>query len=136
MMVLVLTAAPSGLRGDLTKWLLEISPGVFVGKVNRRIREKLWERTVALCTTGRALMVYSTTGEQGLGFQVHGHDWEPVNLDGITVLRRPGTHKLTSQRKPWSNARAQQASRRPAWKRRYDESAENETTDPGSPGLP
>ncbi|GAB3620813.1 hypothetical protein GCM10027417_20740 [Glutamicibacter endophyticus] len=134
-MVLVLTAAPSGLRGDLTKWLLEISPGIFVGKVNRRIREKLWERTTVLCTTGRALMVYSTTGEQGLGFQVHGHDWVPTDLDGVTVLRRPTAHKPSTRRQPWSNARAQQASRRPAWKRRFDEDEQNETTDPDGTEL-
>ena len=32
MVVIVLTACPAGLRGHLTRWLLEISPGVFVGK--------------------------------------------------------------------------------------------------------
>jgi CRISPR-associated protein Cas2 len=33
MTVIVLTACPSGLRGRLTNWLLEISAGVFVGNV-------------------------------------------------------------------------------------------------------
>lgn len=28
MVVIVLTACPVGLRGDLTRWLLEIAPGV------------------------------------------------------------------------------------------------------------
>lgn len=28
MIVLVVSAVPAGLRGDLTKWLMEISPGV------------------------------------------------------------------------------------------------------------
>ena len=31
MTVIVVTACPAGLRGHLTRWLLEISPGVFVG---------------------------------------------------------------------------------------------------------
>ncbi|GAB3752728.1 hypothetical protein GCM10027591_00790 [Zhihengliuella somnathii] len=130
MMVLVLTAAPPGLRGDLTKWLLEISPGVFVGKVSRRIREKLWERTVALCSTGRALMVYSTPGEQGLSFEAHGHDWHPTDLDGVTVMKRPTAKLPSTQRRPVSKARAQQMSRRPAWKQRFDDDATNESTDP------
>ena len=44
MIVIVLSACPVSLRGDLTKWLLEINPGVFVGRVSARIREKLWAR--------------------------------------------------------------------------------------------
>ena len=39
MTVLVLTACPAGLRGHLTRWLLEISPGVFVGHVPARVRD-------------------------------------------------------------------------------------------------
>lgn len=31
MVVIVLSACPAGLRGHLTRWLLEISAGVFVG---------------------------------------------------------------------------------------------------------
>lgn len=31
MVVLMLTACPEGLRGHLTRWLMEIGPGVFVG---------------------------------------------------------------------------------------------------------
>lgn len=41
MIVVVLSACPVGLRGDLTRWLLEISAGVFVGKVSARVREHL-----------------------------------------------------------------------------------------------
>ena len=38
MVVVVLTACPVGLRGDLTRWLLEIASGVFVGHVTARVR--------------------------------------------------------------------------------------------------
>lgn len=33
-------------------------------------------------------MVHSAHGEQRLEFQVHGHDWTPVDYDGITLMRR------------------------------------------------
>lgn len=89
MMVLVLTASPTGLRGDLTKWLLEVSPGVFVGNVNVKIREKLWKRVTSLCKEGRALLVYSSNNEQGLEFLVHDHSWEPIDVDGVALMRRP-----------------------------------------------
>ncbi len=88
MTVVVLTAVPPGLRGHLTRWLLEISPGVYVGQVPARVRDLMWDRVVEFVDDGRALMVYSTRGEQRLAFRVHGHEWSPVDFDGITLMRR------------------------------------------------
>ena len=31
MVVLILSAAPASLRGSMTRWLLEVSPGIFAG---------------------------------------------------------------------------------------------------------
>ena len=80
MIVLVVTACPAGLRGDLTKWLTELTPGTFVGTPSARVRDLLWDRTVELVKDGRALLVYSSNNEQGVrcGFLV-------------PVFRRPGT---------------------------------------------
>lgn len=91
MIVLVLSACPVGLRGYLTRWLLEVSAGVFVGKVSRRVRERIWERTTQQVKTGRAILVYSARTEQGLGFATHGHHWEPVDVEGISLMLRPNT---------------------------------------------
>lgn len=120
-MVLVLTAAPAGLRGELTKWLMEINPGVFVGNPSRRIREDLWERTKEAIQDGRAVLVYSSNGEQRLKFDVHRHPWQPVDLEGLTLIQRPltGGQKAT-RRKGWSKARAQRRSRRPSWRSQFD----------------
>ena len=43
MVVIVLSAAPASLRGALTRWLMEVSSGVFVGHLSARVREQLWE---------------------------------------------------------------------------------------------
>lgn len=88
MVVIVLTAVPPGLRGHLTRWLLEITPGVYVGHATARVRDLMWERIVELVQDGRALMVHSVRGEQRLAFKVHGHDWRPVDFEGITLMRR------------------------------------------------
>lgn len=90
MIVFVLTACPSGLRGHLSRWFLEISPGVFVGHTSARVRDRAWQRVVEMCGRGRALLVYSNQGEQRLAFRVHGHDWMPVDFDGIELIMRPG----------------------------------------------
>lgn len=94
MIVIRLENAPFGLRGDLTKWLLEIDSGVFVGQVNARVRDNLWKRVVEYVKNGRAIMVYSTNNEQGLEFKVHGSQWEPIDFDGIKLMLRPSPSRL------------------------------------------
>jgi len=94
MMVLHLTDCPSGLRGDLTKWLLEIAAGVFVGQVSARVRENLWLRVQETCRSGRVVLVYSAKNEQHLDFRVHGDTWEPLDFDGIKLMLRPNNTRL------------------------------------------
>jgi CRISPR-associated protein Cas2 len=89
MTVIILTACPEGLRGHLTQWLLEISAGVYVGHVNSRIRQRLWAKVVEMAGPGRALLVHQRPGEQRLSFEVHDHHWEPVDFDGVMLIRRP-----------------------------------------------
>ena len=107
MVVIVLTACPAGLRGHLTRWLLEINPGVFVGHVSARVRERLWGHVIELAKDGRAIMVHSTSGEQRLAFRVHRSDWTPVDFDGLQLMLRPAdpsTQGTSDLRKGWSNA--------------------------------
>lgn len=89
MVVIVVAACPVGLRGHLTRWLTEISTGVFVGKVSARVRSLLWVRTVEMVKTGRAIMVFSADNEQGLDYRVHNHEWKPVDFEGLTLMLRP-----------------------------------------------
>jgi CRISPR-associated protein Cas2 len=94
--VIVVAACPVGLRGHLTRWLLEISAGVFVGKVSARVRDLLWVRTIEMVKSGRAIMVYSANNEQGLAFKVHRHEWIPVEVEGVTLMLRPAERPSTS----------------------------------------
>jgi CRISPR-associated protein Cas2 len=89
MTVIVVAACPVGLRGHLTRWLLEISAGVFVGKVSARVRDLLWLRTLEMVKSARAIMVYAANNEQGLTFKVHRHEWMPVEIEGVTLMLRP-----------------------------------------------
>lgn len=114
MVVIVLTACPAGLRGHLTRWLLEIGPGVFVGVLTTRVRDLMWDRVVELAKDGRAIMVYSTRTEQRLAFRVHRHEWEPVDVDGIYLMRRPADESSTvsGARPGWSRTSKYRRSRR------------------------
>ncbi|MDQ2837586.1 MAG: type I-E CRISPR-associated endoribonuclease Cas2e [Actinomycetota bacterium] len=104
MITIVLSACPVGLRGHLTRWLMEISAGVFVGNVSVRVRELLWLRVIELSGSGRALMVYSVPGEQRLSFRVHKHHWEPTDFDGITLMMRPNAGTAGPVKPGWSTA--------------------------------
>ncbi|MCD0173292.1 type I-E CRISPR-associated endoribonuclease Cas2 [Micrococcus luteus] len=126
MMVLVVTAAPAGLRGELTRWLMEIDAGVFVGNPSSRVREALWARTRESIRDGRALLVYRTNSEQRLRVETHRHHWTPGDFDGLTLMRRPlptgNAPNGADRRTGWSNVRNRQRSLRPAWRRSGAES--------------
>lgn len=119
----MLTACPAGLRGHLTRWLMEIGPGVFVGRVSQRVRDLLWDRVLELAKDGRAVMVYPARNEQGLEYRVHRSSWKPVDIDGLTLMLRPATEsdarpgptKPTTDLRPgWSKAsHLRRAARKP-----------------------
>lgn len=92
MITLVLSKVPEGLRGNLTKWLMEVAPGVFVGQVNPRIRDELWRLVCDGLEGGTALLVLQARNEQGFEVRNAGHAWTPVDLDGLVALRRPAAN--------------------------------------------
>ncbi|ARF73933.1 MULTISPECIES: type I-E CRISPR-associated endoribonuclease Cas2e [Streptomycetaceae] len=113
MTVIVLTNCPVGLRGFLTRWLLEISPGVFLGAPSTRIRELLWAEVREYAGQGRALLAYQTDNEQGYAFETHDHTWHPTDHEGLTLIHRPSPHAPRPQsgkapaevpRQGWSKA--------------------------------
>ncbi|MFC8981007.1 type I-E CRISPR-associated endoribonuclease Cas2e [Streptomyces sp. NPDC057411] len=89
MTVIVLTNCPAGLRGFLTRWLLEISAGVFIGNPSARIRDVLWNEVQQHAGQGRALLAHTTNNEQGYTFRTFDHAWHPVDHEGLTLIHRP-----------------------------------------------
>lgn len=88
MTVIVLDCAPETVRGELTKWFLELKPGVFVGNVNARIRDLLWERICMAGLANGAVMVYQSNTEQGFAMRLHGEPRRKiVDLEGIQLIK-------------------------------------------------
>jgi CRISPR-associated protein Cas2 len=83
---------------------------VFVGRISARVRDLLWQRTVDMVKTGRAIMVFSANNEQGLDFKVHKHEWRPIDVDGVTLMLRPNEESDPTVDEPperthgWSSA--------------------------------
>ena len=90
MVVIVLESVPVGLRGELTRWLLEPRTNVFVGTVSAIVRDRLWDRIRSYSRSGAAMLLHSTDNEQGFAIRVWGNaSREIVNFDGLNLVRIP-----------------------------------------------
>ncbi|GHH66154.1 hypothetical protein GCM10017673_11450 [Streptosporangium violaceochromogenes] len=89
MTVVVLIAAPEGLRGHLTRWMVEVNAGVFVGNPGKRVRDRIWELLAARIGDGQAVLVEPADNEQGWAVRTAGKDrWYPVDFDGLILSAR------------------------------------------------
>lgn len=86
MVVMVLEKVSQSLRGELTRWLLEIKAGVYVGDVNGMVRDRLWLKCTSRRGAGSVFQAWSTNNEQGFTMRMEGEnnrsvvDWEGVQL--------------------------------------------------------
>lgn len=84
-----------GVRGALTKWMLEIGPGTFVGDLPKRIASELWTHVDDWCEGdgaafgSRATFVQTATTEQGYVFATSGNGrYIPVEHAGLWLVER------------------------------------------------
>ncbi len=88
MLVIVTEAAPPRLRGYLSRWLLEIRAGVYLGDYSVRVREKLWKTVSEEIEEGNAIMAWSSHNESGFSFVTTGKNCrEPMDWDGFSLVR-------------------------------------------------
>lgn len=90
MTVIVLIAVAEGLRGHVTRWMIEVAAGVFVGNPSARVRDRLWALIANRVADGQAIMVEPARNEQGWALRTAGRDrWYPIDLDGLILSARP-----------------------------------------------
>lgn len=87
--VVTLKKSPASLRGDLTKWMQEIATGVYVGNVNSKIRERLWQRIQETVADGEATISYACRNEIGYYFFTHKTQRTVVDWEGIPLILIP-----------------------------------------------
>ncbi|MCI1261973.1 MAG: type I-E CRISPR-associated endoribonuclease Cas2e [Tetrasphaera jenkinsii] len=94
--VLVSSSVPTGIRGALNQWMIEILPGMFVGRLSARIRDELWSAlSDGLITGGRgyAALVEQKHNDQGFEIRrVGDHPYEVNDFDGLQLVTV--THRL------------------------------------------
>ena len=90
MIVMVLRKVPAGVRGELSRWLVEVKTGVFVGHVSARVRDKLWEKCVRAKRIGGVTQIWSTNTEQRFEMRMSGDtSREIVDFEGLQLIRIP-----------------------------------------------
>lgn len=94
MVVFVLEKVPVSLRGELTRWMLELKPGVFVGTLSAIVRQLLWDKVRWSVKGGGAIMIQSSNSEQGFQVNYSGEtsrmieDFEGLWLVGVEENQR------------------------------------------------
>lgn len=89
MVVMIMQNVPVGLRGELSRWLIEPHPGVFLGHVNAMVRDRLWEMCCKACKDGGIIQMWTVNTEQRFAIRVYGETRrEVVEFDGIQLIRR------------------------------------------------
>jgi CRISPR-associated protein Cas2 len=90
MVVMILETVPVGLRGELTRWLIEPHAGVFVGHVSAMVRDRLWQKCCQGLRAGGVLQIWSTNTEQRFQMRAYGDTRrEIVEFDGLQLIRIP-----------------------------------------------
>jgi CRISPR-associated protein Cas2 len=90
MVILICEKVPDGLRGELSRWMIEPKTNVFVGRMSAMVRDRLWKRVQEKLKGGAAILAYPTNNEQGFTIQSCGDTTrELVNYDGLMLVKVP-----------------------------------------------
>lgn len=89
MVVLIVEKVSPSLRGLLSRWLIEVKTGVFVGQMSALVRDLLWQKYLENIRKGGALQIWSTNNEQGFDMRMAGErDRMIVDYEGLKLIKR------------------------------------------------
>ena len=99
---MVLEKVPQSLRGELTRWLVEVKTGVYIGHVTGMVRDLLWKKCSESRGAGGVFQAWSTNNEQHFKMRISGLigrsvvDWEGVELiqEGKEVLTKAKRRRI------------------------------------------
>ncbi|MEM9665496.1 MAG: type I-E CRISPR-associated endoribonuclease Cas2e [Bacteroidota bacterium] len=92
MTLLILERVRPSVRGDLSRWMIEVKAGVFIGRISALVRDNLWDRCLKLAEDdeGTVLQCWSTNNEQGFDLRVHNPKGRfPVQVEDIWLVMVP-----------------------------------------------
>lgn len=110
MTVIILERVSPGLRGELTRWMLEPKAGVFVGSLSAMVRDRLWDMVREKAGEGACSLIHNAANEQGFMISNWGTTSRIVEeFEGLYLIRTPvkeagdmgpGTEMLKDTKRP------------------------------------
>jgi CRISPR-associated protein Cas2 len=89
MTVIIMENVSPSLRGKISKWLLEVKAGVFLGNLNRLVRDLVWQDCVENSKGGSVMMIWKSNTEQGFDIKHHNlKNYIPVDFEGIWLVKK------------------------------------------------
>lgn len=104
MIVIVTQLMPKNVLGIISRYLMEVSSGTFVGKLRTDMREELWGFIKANAKSGRAVLIVRANNSQGYVIDQINHEMSILDFEGVTLIRRT-ENKTSNAGKGWSKAR-------------------------------
>jgi len=87
MVTLATTAVPDWVRGAISRWFIEVAPGLYIGTVSARVRDQLWDAVSEVVKDGAAVLAYPDNNEQGFSLRTAGSRRRiPTDFDGLTLV--------------------------------------------------
>jgi CRISPR-associated protein Cas2 len=94
MVVFILERVPVSVRGELTRWMLELRAGVFVGSISALVRDLLWEKIGKSLKGGSAILIHSSATEQGFSIRYWGETSRIVrDFEGLLLIGTKETQR-------------------------------------------
>ncbi|WP_034091838.1 type I-E CRISPR-associated endoribonuclease Cas2e [Streptacidiphilus albus] len=85
--VISTTAVPDHVRGALSRWMLEPTPGLYVGTLSGKVRDELWAVVAASVGTGAAVVISPSDNEQRFIIRTAGERRRTVeDFDGLMMI--------------------------------------------------
>ena len=72
MLVMILEKLPRSLRGALSRWLMEVRPGIFLGNPSQRVRDELWKKVTQRPPLGYVMQIWTMNNAQGFDYRQYG----------------------------------------------------------------
>ena len=92
MTIMILERVAPSIRGDLSRWMIEVKAGVFVGHLSGLVRDNLWQRCLKLCEKdeGTLVQIWTTNNEQGFDLRVSNpKERIPIQCEDVWLVMVP-----------------------------------------------
>lgn len=87
--VLITEKIPNSLKGEITRWMLEVKTGVFIGTLSKLVRDLLWQKITHNIENGGAMFIEPAANEQKFQTKTCGTFSRYIrDMEGITLIAK------------------------------------------------